>query len=371
MTVRKDVRRGKPRWVIEIPYRHRLTGARVRFRKDADVQTSAASHAEERRLIAEYEERGHIRTPQQKRDESAAATPAPCEVTFKQAYDQFMATKAITRLKLTTRMSYVDSARAYLLPRWGQRKLEEVGFVEFEQLDAELKKAGLKASTRAHILTAARSILRGSVDACLLADMPRLPKLPKTGEHVVHPPTAEDVSAILSAAPPHLRLALALCTDAGLRAGEVRGLEWQDVDLRARTLTVRQTIYHGQKDTPKSGHERSVPLTNRLHELLTKAASKPHRLTDLVTVNIHGKVWGQPSLLHAFQTLLRKLGLPRARIHDLRHHFVTEAFLAGGGAPTVRDLAGHKHMHVTARYAHSDEGAKRAVIAALDKRHTS
>ena len=53
-----------------------------------------------------------------------------------------------------------------------------------------------------------------------------------------------------------MRLALALCTDAGLRAGEVRGLEWQDVDLKAGSLTVRQTIYHGQKDTPKSGHER-------------------------------------------------------------------------------------------------------------------
>jgi integrase len=71
--------------------------------------------------------------------------------------------------------------------------------------------------------------------------------------------------------------------------------------------------------------------------------------------------------LHAFQRVLEKLGMPKARVHDLRHSFVTEAFKAGGGAPTVRDLAGHKHMHVTARYAHSDEEAKRAVIDALDR----
>ena len=55
----------------------------------------------------------------------------------------------------------------------------------------------------------------------------------------------------------------------------------------------------------------------------------------------------------------------------LRHFFVTEAFKAGGGAPTVQRLAGHKHMHVTARYAHTDEEATRAVIAALDQRHES
>jgi len=69
MTVHKKVRRGKPRWVIDIPYRHRKSGKRVRFRKDADVQTSAAAHAEERRLIAEYEAHGFIRTPADKRSQ--------------------------------------------------------------------------------------------------------------------------------------------------------------------------------------------------------------------------------------------------------------------------------------------------------------
>ena len=106
MTVRKDVRRGKPRWVIEIPYRHRLTGKRVRFRKDADVQTSSAAHAEERRLIAEYEQYGFIRTAAEKREEATAIEVATKSRTFKEAYDLFMETKGITRLKLTTRMSY-------------------------------------------------------------------------------------------------------------------------------------------------------------------------------------------------------------------------------------------------------------------------
>jgi hypothetical protein len=40
---------------------------------------------------------------------------------------------------------------------------------------------------------------------------------------------------------------------------------------------------------------------------------------------------------------------PVVLVLDLRHHLVTEAFKAGGGAPTVRDLAGHGHMDVTAR----------------------
>ena len=65
------------------------------------------------------------------------------------------------------------------------------------------------------------------------------------------------------------------------------------------------------------------------------------------------------------------MGLRSARVHDLRHFFVTEAFKAGGGAPMVPKLAGHRHMQVTARYAHADEEATRAVIEAIDRRHGS
>jgi integrase len=289
MSVKKETRRGKSRWIIEIPYRHRLTGARVRFRKDADIQTSAAAHAEERRLITEYEQLGFIRTAKDKQDVTATTVVAS-DVTFEDAYEEFMATKAITRLKFTTRRSYETSAKTYLLPRWKNIKVRELGFVDFERLDADLKKTALKPTSRANIINAGRSVLRCCVDAGTLLEMPRLPRLPKGGEIVIHPPSADDIDAILDASLPHVRVALALCADAGLRAGEVRGLEWQDVDLVARTLTVRQTVYHGQKDTPKSGHQRKVPLTGRLLRLLHEAARKPHRLTDPVAPSAKGKV---------------------------------------------------------------------------------
>jgi integrase len=371
MTVHKRVRHGKPRWVIEIPYRHRLSGKRVRFRKDADVQTSAAAHAEERRLIAEYEAHGFIRTTADKRKQAAMAAKATASLTFKDAYDVYMETKGVTRLKLTTRTSYAVSARAYLLPRWSTTRIEDLGYVEFERLDADLKKLDLKPTTRGNVINAARSVLRWCVASGHLRDMPRLPQVPKGGEAVVRPPTAEEVADVLQAAKPHVRLALALCADAGLRAGEVCGLEWQDVDLKDGKLIVRQTVYYGKKDTPKSGHERQVPLTKRLRALLTEAASKPHLLTDPVAPNRDGKVWGKGSLLHAFQRTLKQVGLASARVHDLRHFFVTEAFKAGGAAPMVQKLAGHRHMHVTARYAHADEEATRAVIEAIDRRHGS
>jgi integrase len=50
-----------------------------------------------------------------------------------------------------------------------------------------------------------------------------------------------------------------------LRSGEIRGLRVCDVDLEANVLRVRQAISRNVVDTPKSGHDREIPLTRALH----------------------------------------------------------------------------------------------------------
>lgn len=55
-------------------------------------------------------------------------------------------------------------------------------------------------------------------------------------------------------------------------------------------------------------------------------------------------------------------------MHDLRHFFVIECLRAGAPAPDVQKLAGHRHLHVTQRYAHTDENSQRVAMAALSAR---
>jgi integrase len=59
------------------------------------------------------------------------------------------------------------------------------------------------------------------------------------------------------------------------------------------------------------------------------------------------------------------VNIPQSRLHNLRHYFVTRCFRIGAGAPTVQALAGHRHLSVTQRYAHTNEVAKRKVIENL------
>ena len=56
---------------------------------------------------------------------------------------------------------------------------------------------------------------------------------------------------------------------------------------------------------------------------------------------------------------LAKAQVPATRLHALRHFFITECFKGGASAPTVQQLAGHLHLSVTQRYAHTNDNLKK------------
>jgi integrase len=68
-----------------------------------------------------------------------------------------------------------------------------------------------------------------------------------------------------------LRTAVALATFAGLRIGKVRALEVRDVDWTYSRLFVPRALSDGEVVTPKSGHERVVPLAPDLALILAEA----------------------------------------------------------------------------------------------------
>jgi integrase len=345
MYVKKKKRRGASVLVVDIPYHDRETGRRVRFRMDADIQSKTGAEAEARRLVGELEATGRILTRRERL--ALAEEEAPdkdSRMTFSEASASFFNTKAVTRLKRTTVRGYRGSLDTYMAPRWNKKAIADIGFRDFAELDADLAKQGLKPTSRANIQCAGRSVLRHCVDIGTLLEMPRLPKLPKGGEAVIRIPDDDTIDEMIAAAKPYLRRVVLLAVDAGLRAGEVQGARWMDVDLTRNTLCVRETVYYGQRDTPKSGHEREIPLTPRLMRELMEAAKTPHLPMDPLAPNSLGRVWGESSLAHAVRGLLSKLEKESHKFHSLRHYFVTSLFKAGVGAPTVRDLAGHRHI---------------------------
>jgi len=59
--------------------------------------------------------------------------------------------------------------------------------------------------------------------------------------------------------------------DAGLRLGEIVALEWRDIDLAERRLTVERSDWLGHVTVPNGGRSRQLPLTQRLTAALKGA----------------------------------------------------------------------------------------------------
>ncbi len=50
---------------------------------------------------------------------------------------------------------------------------------------------------------------------------------------------------------PQMRALLSFAAYSGLRPGELFGLEWDDIDLKAMRINVRRRVYRGHVDVPK------------------------------------------------------------------------------------------------------------------------
>jgi integrase len=367
MTIRKVKRRGETRLVVDITWK-KNDGTQGRHRRDAEVQTMAAARAEERRILANIAQHGEAFEPKTEKEETKPEPPT--SISFADAVEMFQRTTAITKLKPSSRVGYGEVFRTRLIPQLGDMPIDRIGLDIMTELDVSMVKEGLSASRRRNVLICIRSVLRDAHKAGRLARLPTFPPLPKKGKKAFVPLRREQVEAILDVSPWAWRLAFALASYAGLRAGEVRALRWLDVDLVGMLLVVRLSRSKGEISTPKSGHEREVPIAEPLLVLLRKAA-KPKASHALVARTSHGKPWKENGLLQAFRRAQKKVGIEGFRFHDLRHFFVTELFRRGASAPAVQRLAGHLHLSTTEKYAHMVQSDLRATIGLLASRGNS
>jgi len=262
----------------------------------------------------------------------------------------YLSAFAPSHLKPSTVHGYRKVLDKILVPKIGKLPIDAIDASVVRALDGELVRRGSGRSTRRNVQSVLRSVLRRyAVEAGLLDVAPNLPALPRVGGTVSSTLTVDDVRALLTVSNARERIAFMLAAYAGLRAGEVRGLRWRDVNLTTGQLVVRRSVCHGVAAPPKSGHQRLVPLPAPLRELLD--AQKDRALDAPVSIGADGP-WTQWGLLSAFRSACRRAEMKGWRFHDLRHFYVTSLFRARVPAPTVQRLAGHEHLATTQRYAH-------------------
>jgi integrase len=158
----------------------------------------------------------------------------------------------------------------------------------------------------------------------------------------------EEITQCLHAAEGHwLRPAIAIGIYAGLRGGEIRALEWENIDFQAKTITVKNKVGF----TTKTGKFRVVPLSQGLADLLL-----PYRRTG----QIIGK---RQHTQYALYRLKKAAKLPMSWNWVIfRHTFGTHHALRGVPLATLAEWMGHSSPSITYKYYIGQEAAYNPLI---------
>ncbi len=182
----------------------------------------------------------------------------------------------------------------------------------------------------------------------------------------------------------------------GLRRGEVLGLRWSDIDLKAKTLTVNQARvlvdYKVRIEEPKSHNgKRTLPLDDDLvaalvelrkrqaHESEIAGSAYGAVLADLdwytdgdkyVVVDELGTPLHPESYSDEFTRVLKRAGLPKIRLHDSRHTTLSLLEKAGVPISIISKWAGHYDSAFTMKtYVHASDDDLKQGRQALAKIH--
>lgn len=169
--------------------------------------------------------------------------------------------------------------------------------------------------------------------------------------------TRGELEKLLLACHDELRDIVALAVGTGMRIDELLHLQWTDVNLETRLITVQR----GRQGTTKSGKMRHVPILDSVLSVFKERALRRCG-GDLVfpgNPRARGKlngssVRGKSGVQQGFKRALKKAGLDtKLRFHDLRHTAASWWVLSGGDIFRLSKMLGHSSVAITqAVYAH-------------------
>ena len=138
------------------------------------------------------------------------------------------------------------------------------------------------------------------------------------------------------------RLAMTLALNTTMRACEVRGLCWREINFQERTVTVRHSKTEAGRRVIPLNAEAWEAVMELYHRAQQVGGAEPYHYVFPACEN--GKIdptRPQKSWRSAWRSLREAASLQHLRFHDLRHHAITELAESQASDQTVMAIAGH------------------------------
>jgi integrase len=137
----------------------------------------------------------------------------------------------------------------------------------------------------------------------------------------------------------------------GMRLSEQYGsrLRWKNVDFQQRVVDLSKT---------KNSTARIIPMNASVFAAFeARKAQVPHAKSKDLVFDTPSRPW--------WDDVRKQAGVTDYRWHDNRHTFCSRLAMRKVNLVTIKELAGHKTLAITARYAHLDDDAKREAVDLL------
>jgi len=364
--VRQKIKgKGQPYWIF-INHNGKRKSIKVGDRRAAEATASR---------IREKLSKGNLKI----------ADTRPPLPTFDLFAEGFMDTYSKLNHAQNTQQSYQDMLRLHIKPVFGQKRLDELERKDIKRFIIKKQTEGLSANTVKLILSYFSAILSEAVDDELIAINPAagVRKVIGKGNPIeINPFSAQELNTLLETVekhfPNHYPMFL-LLVRTGMRSGEAAGLKWGDIDINGRFIEVRRTYSKGNYSLPKSAKSRRVDMSPQLTQTLLayrKASIKKGlRLGIGEPKNVFSNNAGNPLDIdnwrpRVFNKALKKAGLRKIRIHDLRHTYATLRIAKGDNIADVSNQLGHHSVKLTLdTYYHWIPGKQKNEVDELDNLH--
>ncbi|MFI5283527.1 MAG: tyrosine recombinase XerC [Candidatus Dormibacterales bacterium] len=258
-----------------------------------------------------------------------------------------------------TYRGYEQLVRVHLVPGLGRVRVDRLTPAQVQAfINAKLQDPGLSPRTVQYMYAVLRAALGRAVKWGIVArNVADLVDGPTVEREEVKPFTRAEAAQLLAAARgDRLEALYSVALSLGLRQGEALGLQWDDVDLEAGVLHVRQQLLRTKgklvlspTKTKKSRRDIRMPasIAAALRDHRQRAVSGGKAAVGFVFSAANGSPLDARNVVRSYKALLKRAKLSDRRFHDLRHG-AASLMLAQGIAPkTLQGILGHSQWQVT------------------------
>ncbi|WP_179107178.1 site-specific integrase [Sediminibacillus massiliensis] len=281
----------------------------------------------------------------------------------------------LAHLKESTQNSYRAGYKRFI-KYLKEEQLENIKPYHIQEAYHELAK-GYSAHGYNQSYTAMKSFFDFAIENEFIKTNPHRVKMKRTPKNDIQIWDRKEIQAFLDVAKeyPPLYTMYYLALHTGMRAGEIRGLKWSDIDMTNKLIEVKYSLHQNamdfdmRKETKTDSSRRTIYISDSLVEVLKEYKKKSWvaNIHNGVFATRNGKSIHTVFIRNKMDHFCEKAGVTRIRFHDLRHTHASLLIQEGVNVKIVSERLGHSDVAITLNtYTHFDDDSRREAAEIFD-----